>query len=534
MKTWIALLLFASLAQCPAADALATLAELRTALREELKSALDKGNIENNQRLFQLESLLVESLPDKELPDEKMAQTIQALLQVRAISRDKKVGELSEKLVDELRTQARAAAKRLQENFNTTLARCIRDGLKATKPHEVDAPLKEIAGLKRQLAAMQNRNSDVQTAFNSQGLQTIEGLLNACQDLLFAAEKGLAATNSAQRLTGEYSYRELGDIIPRSELLELTHQAQARLPKKDPAQAAMSTEEFERQVSAIIGDVKKLEEIEAGVKKIEELIAQQRKVMHLIPETTVVAELKTLRRFHQEIVSGVATTLDFSITGMKAKDENISRLRNMLIRFAIPRLFGLTGEQTIKEDESLAVFIRRTATEATERRDWKLLSRALDLNQRLATGQSPLNTGDSSAITQFLAAQNQERARQYGPAVGSYLAALKTGSQIIPAEFIGDRLAAIEKEHPNEYQAAVEFANNPPPARYTATSGAPKTVFGASGDPQSQVSATLPMRVVPRPTPTPASAPTTTEPKPPTLKPEEPKPTEKKPDSEKQ
>ena len=73
MKARIALLLFASIAQCLAADPLSTLAELRAALREELKSALDKGNIENNQRLYQLESLLVESLPDKELPDEKMA-----------------------------------------------------------------------------------------------------------------------------------------------------------------------------------------------------------------------------------------------------------------------------------------------------------------------------------------------------------------------------------------------------------------------------------------------------------------------------
>ena len=288
---------------------------------------------------------------------------------------------------------------------------------------------------------------------------------------------------------------------------------------------------MEQQVSEILAGVKKLEELDGAVTQLDELLAKQRKAGRYLSDGTLSPELKNLRNFYKEVVSGMAVTLDSFITSSKPKDDNISRLRNMLIRFAVPRVLGIVADKGMKEDESLSVFIRRTVAEAIESHDWKLLGRVLDMNQRLAIGQSPLNTGDSTALQQFLAAQNQERARQYGGAVGSYLAVLKSGSQTIPAEFIGDRLTTIEKEHPKEYQAAVELANNPPATRYTATSGPPRTVFNGTGAPSSQVTATLPMKVVPLPTPAPKKpeAPPKTETKPASPIEEGPKATEPKP-----
>jgi hypothetical protein len=518
-----ALLLLVSLAHCPAAAPLATLAELRTALKEELKPARGKGTAENSTRQTLLKSL-ADQLPEKEVTDEQLSQTLQTTTQLRTYSQSKKVQELSQALANELRARAKEAAMRLQEEVNKTLPRCVREGLKAAKSADLDAPLKEIADLKKRAQAFQFRSADSQSV--TRGVQTIEQLLSAFQDALFAAEKGNTATDYTQRLSGSHSSRDLSDIIPRSELLELVNSAQARLPKKQPAPVASSTEEVDQQISAIIAGMKKLEELEGAVKQVDDLIARQRKAGRYSSDTSAVTDLKNLRNFHQEVLSGMATTLDSSLTGSKPKDENIALLRNMLIRFAVPRLFGMAADKGMKEDESLAVFTRRSVTEAIELRDWKLLARALDLSQRLAPGQSALSTGDSSALQQFLAAQNQERARQYGAAVASYLAALKTGSQSIPAEFIGERLGTIEKEHPKEYQAGVDLVNNPSAVRYTATSGAPKTVFSASGEPCSQVTATLPVRVGPRPTPVPASAPQKTEPKPPSPTPAEAKPTE--------
>lgn len=471
MKTWLALpVLFFTLAQSPAADPLATLTELRTALREELKSALDKGNFENNQRLFQLESLLVENLPDKELPDERMAQTIQALLQVRAISRDKKVSELSEKLVDELRTQARAAAKRLQESFNTTLARCMRDGFKATKPSELDAPLKELAGLKRQLAMMQNRNADVQIAYNSQGLQTVEGLLNVYQDLLFAAEKGITAPNSGQRLSGDYSYRDLSDIIPRSEFLELVNSAMNHLPKKDQKATGLPWEDLDRKLKEAMAEVSKFDDLGGALKRAMDLIQEQEKAIGKPYSGGITGTVRKIHKIHQDIQAGLGATVDVSLLLLRDEDESAAKINAMLLRFVMPRILGCGEENGIREKETLALFLARTAAGAIEKQDWSQLAKVLDFCQRLPSNQSPLSSTDSSAYKQFLSGQNLERAHQYAAAVASYHSALKTGSQMIPVDFIGERLTAIEKDHAKDYQAGIDLANTPVIERYIPSS----------------------------------------------------------------
>lgn len=523
MKMWIALLLFATLAQCPAADPLATLAELRAALREELKSTLDKGNIENNQRLFQLESLLFETLPDKELPDERMTQTIQALLQVRAISRDKKVNELSERLVDELHTQSRAAAKRLQENFNTTLARCLRDGFKAAKPRELDALLKEIAGLKRQLAMMQNRNSDVQIAFNSQGLQTVEGLLNTYQDLLFAAEKGIAATNSAQRLSGDYSYRELNDVIPRSEFLELVNSATERLPKKGQKLGALNPEEFDKKLQEMTDGVTKVDELGGALKRILDFIQVQEKASGITYNSGVPNHIKRINRFYEDIQAGRGTALDVSLLLQREEGERIGNIKAMLLRSLMPRIVGCSEEDGMRENESLSPFLARIAAGAIGKRDWNQLARVLEFFQRLPSNQSPLSSTDSSAFKQFLAALNMERTQQYPMAVASYHSALKTGSQMIPLDFIGEHLAVIEKEHPKEYQAGIELAKTPPIERYIP--GSRPGIYPPASS-SLRMETTQPIQLLPAAKP-PASENVTS-------KPPEPQPTEKKGDAGKQ
>jgi hypothetical protein len=56
----------------------------------------------------------------------------------------------------------------------------------------------------------------------------------------------------------------------------------------------------------------------------------------------------------------------------------------------------------------------------------------------------------------LLAATNLEQAQQFRAAVGYYLEALRTGSQSIPVEKIGEKLAAIRQAHPAEYEAGAK------------------------------------------------------------------------------
>ena len=151
-----------------AATPVEMLEQLRTNLSSELRSALDKGNGENNQRLFQIESLLVEQLPSRELPEDQFTQMIQILGQLRSLTRDPKSAELCQGLIVELRTLATARDRRFKEAFAVTVKEALITGLKATVPKDVDAPLLALANIQKQ-ANRTERSS------NGRGVESAEG-----------------------------------------------------------------------------------------------------------------------------------------------------------------------------------------------------------------------------------------------------------------------------------------------------------------------------------------------------------------------
>jgi hypothetical protein len=537
MKARIALLLLlVSFARCFAVDPIATLAELRTALRDELKSALDKGNAENNERLYRLESLLVESLPDKELPDEKIAQTLHALTQIRSISRDKKVGELSEALVNELRTQSREAAKRLQESLDKTLAKSLRKGLNATKPDELDMPLKEIVELKKKMQSFQFRSSNSEVMIHSEMVQPVEEFLTAFQDVLFAAEKEDDATDAMKRLQNSTSNRQFSDLIPRSEFLNALNSALEKLPKSALKNRALTQQEYDDKISAMVGTVKRPEDIAGVLKEIQPIITQQRDAHGYFAESWSVTELKKLQRIYVDIMSGATDAADVNINAAinmgfawTGKDPT-QNFKNFLYRLVTQRTLGTDPAKAMKDDETLGAFFHRTVAYAMEGRDWVLLSKAIGLAQKLPASYAPLSSEDTSALRQFLAALNQERARQYSTAVATYLAVLKTGSQSIPLDFIGEHLTTIEKEHAKDYQVGVELSNNPPPDRYSPNRG-----FYPPGYPANRLKPATPNESIVPPPASPASAngQSKAEPNALSTKPTEPQSPEKKPESDK-
>lgn len=134
---------------------------------------------------------------------------------------------------------------------------------------------------------------------------------------------------------------------------------------------------------------------------------------------------------------------------------------------------------------------------------------------------------DSTALTQFSAGLNQERAKQYAMAVISFQGALKTGSQLLPAEIIGDHLEAIKAAHPQEFEQGMQLALNPPTPRvdpfgrpiYDGRSGfsyppgpMERAASRATPAPETLVVPATPARATPAPA-SPAPAPSGTKPK---------------------
>jgi len=98
-------------------------------------------------------------------------------------------------------------------------------------------------------------------------------------------------------------------------------------------------------------------------------------------------------------------------------------------------------------------------TEAEEKNDWDIYRKALSIKDRL----DHRGAFEFRVITpfilldSFLAAWNQETAGQYAPAVISYQLALRVPSDSVPVKIIAEHLAAIQRDHPKEYEEGMQL-----------------------------------------------------------------------------
>ena len=451
----VAIALFLLMSAAFAATPVEMLEQLRGELRTELRSALDKGNGENNQRLFQIESLLVEQLPAGEMPEEQFTQIIQILGQIRSLTRVAKTEEHCEDLILELRMLAAARDKKFRETFGSTIKESLLTGLKAKTPKEVDAPLLALATLQKQINQMERYNSSGR-GVDTQQLPTATSILTLWQDAMLPRAGAQRGRNGIEQLEGmaQNYAQQLGDLLPRSEFIALLHDARARL---DPAltRKPLTSAEVNRQSAEILRNVKRLEDLADAQKAMQAISADSEGSTS--NSSAAAQALGRLHRFYEDMKAGAAlsfATLDRTSTGSEA--EETAALRELLIKMALPRVLRVTGEATPREDENVTAYLGRMIEESQKKSDWPLLSRVLDAAQSLKlTGL--VATNDSNALRMLLAAVNQERARIYSGAVAYYLAALKSGSQTVPSELIGEKLEAIRKDHPQDYEAGKDI-----------------------------------------------------------------------------
>ncbi len=129
---------------------------------------------------------------------------------------------------------------------------------------------------------------------------------------------------------------------------------------------------------------------------------------------------------------------------------------------------------------------------AIARHDFELLSRTISAAREISSsiagpGQSLIGQ-DYTSFLYWREGQNAERAKRFFEAALAYRRALSSASPAVPVEFIGQRLDAIEKEHPDEFRQATDVIR-----RYYERDVSPRA-YGTPGG------LTIPA-VSPRPTP---------------------------------
>lgn len=444
----------------------ASVDELVELLKAEMKAEKpnEKGwdTTFGRERYSSLQQLIARLRQHEVVNAYNVAETLQALEQVELLAKNPKAHEMAKVIAAERRKQRQEAEDAVEAAVEKAGTEALGTALGAKSAKELDAPLAAVA--KAQRAAQQMDVTGQRLRRGAGEAERVLNLLRQWQEYLAEMEAG-DTKQAAQRLRNLINQdRELAGFIPRSELLAKANELEKKAtPERgDPPVPAKPTRaQRERELRELIGRTKTLEDIPRALQEIAELSRQPVEEGFYMSEPA--NTLRNFHRIHEDLKRGLATTITLNSVHTQWPDEGgeLAALRAQLILFALPRVMGLPTGEAAREGENPATFLQRILHAARERSDWPLVARVIETANSLNL-TAVAQAGDARALSSFLAGLNQERAKQYLLAVASYQQALKSGSQVLPAEEIGERLEQMRKERPQEYEQGLQLAIAPP------------------------------------------------------------------------
>ena len=341
--------------------------------------------------------------------------------------------------------------------------------LKARKASDLDASLIELHRLAAAPARFRSGNPERESLYDA------ARFLRQWQNYLWAVE-GERFDNGIRILTDLAQTEQSPLNVPRSEIL-----ARARwLEGQDRAQA-------DSYAAPILQSTHSLDDLPKALTQLKSRPAYKSQAL-----SNLVNGLEAVCKAYLAFKEGVATTLP--PTYWQTGDTNliVTRLRAELLLLVLPRILGVEQTDPPKTGETVEDYLMRMRAAAVARRDFELLSRTISAAREISSsiagpGQSLIGQ-DYTSFLYWREGQNAERAKRFFEAALAYRRALSSATPAVPVEFIGERLDAVEKEHPDEFRQATDVIR-----RYTNPDIAPRG-YGTPGG------LTIPV-VSPRPTP---------------------------------
>jgi hypothetical protein len=251
-------------------------------------------------------------------------------------------------------------------------------------------------------------------------------------------------------------------LIPRSDILARMESVRDR---------PLSGKEMDQRARGIMSQVQHLPDIDAALLKLQPLGELHSGWTRIDYFGFVQANLLSFQLILRELSAGASVTphLQEIVTNNSAAgDDLVSSLRTELLLVAIPQLLGTTRTYPVTAQDNAATYLHRVALAARGDRDWVLFGRTLTLTIDLSIDLPGVGP-DCAAADLLLGGLNFERAHEYANAVHAYEAALKTGSMLLPAEFIGERLESLRAAHPTEFAQGAALSHLLPPRQFTSS-----------------------------------------------------------------
>jgi len=353
--------------------------------------------------------------------------------------------------------------------------------LKARKASDLDASLIELHRLAAAPARFRSGNPERESASR---LYDAARFLRQWQNYLWAVE-GEKFDNGIRILTDLAQTEQSPLDIPRSEIL-----ARARsLEGKDKAQV-------DSNAAPILQSIHSLDDLPTALTQLRSGTHPPYQSQAL---SNMVNGLEAVCKAYLAFKEGVATTLPPTYWQTGDTNQIVTRLRAELLLLVLPRILGVEQTDPPKTGETVEDYLMRMRAAAVARHDFELLSRTISAAREISSGiAGPGQSLIGQDYTSFLywrEGQNAERAKRFFEAALAYRRALSSATPAIPVEFIGERLDAIEKEHPGEFRQATDLIR-----RYDGRDITPR-LYGTPGG------LTIPA-VSPRPTPLRTPSPT--------------------------
>jgi hypothetical protein len=377
-----------------------------------------------------------------------------------------KVRQLSRNLGLELKKEQAVREAAAGAAVKKEISDALHRFLDAKNARDMDAPLADMIRLSREQNSSTRNGGEV--AHHLQQAREVVSMMRSVQDSLSIPVPSVG-DNVHERVLNAmrtpFAQSDFAEYVPRSEMIEKLR----AFEKLRPEAPKTPKDETDQQVGALLAGVKNLDQLAAALEACAQIRLQPQSYWRANLE-----EARGVSRVYDEIKRGQATSFSTTLAWNRSSMPSTAQsLHEKLIAYALPRVLQLPPEVTLKPDETILTFLQHTLSRAQKERNWLLVSRVLDAGRSLRL-QIAAGPTDSQALLLFLAGNNLERARQYAPAVNAYLATLKTGSQVIPAEHLGELLDGIKKSHPEEFEQGTHpeaGSNGPARSAFPQVSG---------------------------------------------------------------
>ncbi|MFY8216671.1 MAG: hypothetical protein ACOVMP_08730 [Chthoniobacterales bacterium] len=331
-----------------------------------------------------------------------------------------------------------------------------RESVNSSKtPADLDATIEKLQS---------SRNRERVEGMRSQEIQMVNQQVEQSLQFLIQWQNYLAAQASGNVRQAQESLRSLSNsntisLIPRSEILKLL----AALERPDSSGNTANKLSITDAADAILAKTDTLEKLSGSIKELRAIQSDQNQYSRNDSLLPLIQALASIDRTYQDHKAGLTTSIEtYQQFQLDLGADVASKLRRDLLLVVLPRYVGARDGTTAKTNESVQDFLTRIMAEAKQRGDVAVGMRARETLRLLNRGQS-ISNADYVGVGSLISGQNQEAAGQFMLAVISYQNALKSGSDLVPAELIGERLRAIESANPAEYEAGMTRFLAPPP-----------------------------------------------------------------------